>query len=276
MPSWPRTMHPALVPYVEECVGYDYRLDPAAVHFGLPSTSVTVIIAFDEPLDCGWLGERENRRFWLLASGLHDHPALIRTHGRQHGIQLGLTPLGARCLLGAPAGGIASALVDHGDLPLGITPEAHDRLSGLGWEGRFEVLQTHLLGLLAQTRAPRSEIAPELREAWRVLCGTGGRARVESVADHVGWSRRHLAARFQGEFGLAPKRLARVARFQRARALIDARLPLAIAAAEAGYADQSHLNRDWRALAGRTPTQAAEDFPIVQAGSARPAAQWRP
>jgi transcriptional regulator GlxA family with amidase domain len=109
-----------------------------------------------------------------------------------------------------------------------------------------------------------------------VLCGTGGRARVESVADHVGWSRRHLAARFQGEFGLAPKRLARVARFQRARALIDARLPLAIAAAEAGYADQSHLNRDWRALAGRTPTQAAEDFPIVQAGSARPAAQWRP
>lgn len=267
MPSWPHPLHPALTPYVERCVGYDYLLDPSAIHFGLPSTSITVVIAFEEPLDCGWLGSGESDRFWRVASGLHDRPALIRTHGRQHGVQLELTPLGARRLLGAPAGAISRGLVGHDDLPFGVPDDLHGRLAGLGWDARFALLQAHLLDVLRRGDGPRNEIGPELREAWRVLRATAGRARVEQVAEHVGWSRRHLTARFSDEFGLSPKGVARVARFEAARALVDSRVPLATVAARAGYADQAHLNRDWRALAGQTPTQAAEEFPIVQAGT---------
>jgi len=39
-----------------------------------------------------------------LVGGLHTTPALITHEGRQSGIQLALSPLGARALLGLPAG----------------------------------------------------------------------------------------------------------------------------------------------------------------------------
>ena len=55
MPSYVHPMPRPLQPYVQSCVGYDYFLAPDATHHGLPSTALTVIIAFDEPIDCGWL-----------------------------------------------------------------------------------------------------------------------------------------------------------------------------------------------------------------------------
>ena len=57
--------------------------------------------------------------------------------------------------------------------------------------------------------------------------------------------RRSLAA-----FGYGPKTLARILRFQRALALARAGTPLAEVAVRSGYADQAHLAREVRALAG--------------------------
>ncbi|NED34808.1 helix-turn-helix domain-containing protein, partial [Streptomyces sp. SID8499] len=58
--------------------------------------------------------------------------------------------------------------------------------------------------------------------------------------------RRALAA-----FGYGPKTLARVLRLQRALRLARAGVPYAACAARAGYADQAHLARDVKELAGR-------------------------
>jgi AraC-like DNA-binding protein len=55
-------------------------------------------------------------------------------------------------------------------------------------------------------------------------------------------------------FGYGPKTLASIYRFQHALSLARAGTPLAEAAAAAGYADQSHLNREVRRLAGTRPT----------------------
>ena len=75
------------------------------------------------------------------------------------------------------------------------------------------------------------------------------------MARDVGWSRRRLHERFTGEFGVAPKEAARLHRFDHARRLVDAGRDLAAVAFEAGFADQAHLSREWRALTGRAPTQ---------------------
>jgi AraC-like DNA-binding protein len=90
------------------------------------------------------------------------------------------------------------------------------------------------------------------------------RARAEDVATEVGLSLRQLRRRCQTVVGYGPKTLQRVLRFRRFVARIDAGPPagraahdLAALAALAGYADQAHLTRECRALAGLTPAALA-------------------
>jgi AraC-like DNA-binding protein len=85
-------------------------------------------------------------------------------------------------------------------------------------------------------------------------------ARVERVADEVGVSMRQLRRRFHAAVGYGPKTLQRVYRFQRFVRELDATggsCDLALAAAGAGYADQSHLTRDCVELSGLTPAALA-------------------
>jgi AraC-like DNA-binding protein len=250
-------VHPALRPYVASMVGYHDHLDPDAVHHGLPSPYATVIIAVDAPIDVGWLGRPETQaEHWTMASGLHPAPALIRTHGYQHGMQIGLTPRGVRALLGLPAGAIAAHLVDLDDLPFRLPATTADRIRASdSWTVRFAALEDHLLRVLRRSEDPVGDLRPEVGEAWRLIRRSRGRMAVEEVAGRVGWTRRYLAPRFSAEYGLGPKQAARLCRFTFVRGLAESGRPLADAAVEAGYADQAHLSREWRELAGRTPTQ---------------------
>lgn len=71
-----------------------------------------------------------------------------------------------------------------------------------------------------------------------------------SIAATVGLSERQLRRRTHAAFGYGVKTLARIHRFQAALALTRAGVPAADAAVRTGYADQPHLARDVRALAG--------------------------
>lgn len=75
---------------------------------------------------------------------------------------------------------------------------------------------------------------------------------VAAIADEVGLSVRQLHRRSLDAFGYGPKLLARVLRLQRALALARQGTGLAAVAAHQGYADQAHLARDVRDLAGTT------------------------
>jgi AraC-like DNA-binding protein len=200
--------------------------------------------------------------FTTLAGGLHCIPALIRHDGYQHGIQLALTPLGARMLFGLPAGELASTVVELGTLVGPIAGELVERLrSACTWTDRFIELDA-VLGRIARQRDGPS---PELEWAWR-LSARHGTIGVATLAREVGWSRRHLSERFRREFGLTPKVAGRVMRFEVAHRLLRVthRPPLADVAVRAGFYDQAHLHREWRELAGCTPSQwLAEEFPSV-------------
>ena len=71
------------------------------------------------------------------------------------------------------------------------------------------------------------------------------------------WTGGQCGWRFRTQLGLAPKAYARIVRFQRAVGLLGGVRDghtLADVAIECGYYDQSHLSRDFVALAGCTPT----------------------
>jgi AraC-like DNA-binding protein len=257
-----------LRPYVAHYTGYRQRGVPPARHRGLPSPFLTLIVTLDEPLVL--LAHPDPRQppgdFGALLGGLHSAPALITHDGAQSGIQVALRPLGARALLGLPAGELAEIDVPAEAVLGGVCTELRARaMAAPGWPERFALLDEILLRLMTGARPSRLEpqAAPEVGWAWRQLLASGGTLRITDLAVQTGWSGRYLTSRFRGEIGLTPKAAARVIRFDRARRLLIRRAAaadggghrLADLAAACGYFDQAHLAREFRSLAGCPPSQ---------------------
>ncbi|GAA1178227.1 AraC family transcriptional regulator [Ornithinimicrobium humiphilum] len=250
---------------------YDMSLGAPGVHRGLPSPALTLVLPLGEAIDVGWSGApatRAPRR--SLLSGLHVAPAAIHHDGHQTGVQLMLTTSGARALLGLPAAALSRELVELDQLDaIAGAPQLRSLPERLHAEDDQEELlrltETALLAGLSRHDGPGPR--PEVARAQRALRHG---IPVSEVAVEVGWSRRHLSEQFRAECGIGPKEYQRIARFQGSvRLLLEAgragRVRLADVAADAGYADQSHLTREWTALAGCTPTRwLAEEFPFVQ------------
>jgi AraC-like DNA-binding protein len=246
--------HPVVRPLVTRYVGYAQDDVTLAVHRGLPSRHVTLVISLAGPV------RMAGQSFQALVGGLHTRAVLIRQDRVQEGIQLELDPLGVRTLFGVTAAELSGEVADLAEFGLGSLPE---RLRSLPtWRERFALLDDVLAARAVEPVVP----PPELGEAWRRMRGAGGQVRVADLAEEVGWSRRHLGERFRTELGLAPKQAARVLRFERAgRLLRGGRTDLAVLAAECGFYDQAHLTNEWRALAGCTPgTWIAEELPFLQ------------
>jgi AraC-like DNA-binding protein len=84
-----------------------------------------------------------------------------------------------------------------------------------------------------------------------------GFTRISNVQRRTGYSPKHFISLFRAAVGLTPKHYYRVRRFTAALQTMagGADSSLAETAASLGYADQSHLIREFRAFAGITPTQ---------------------
>lgn len=144
---------------------------------------------------------------------------------------------------------------------------AHHALLGL----RAQLLQSpgsvrmvDLAGVLALMRArgllaEDATIAPEDSEEVRRWLLDGADApenparRIGEVAEDAGLSRFQLSRRVRAFTGLQPRRLRLQLMVACAQADIAAGLSLSSAATRAGFADQSHMNREFRRTLGMTP-----------------------
>jgi AraC-like DNA-binding protein len=257
-----RAPSPMLRGLVDWYAGYRDAGIPPAEHRGLPGPGLTVIFTLDDRLTIAQHPDPAQRAdtFDTLVGGLHTRPALITHDGRQSGIQLGLSPLGSRVLLGMPAGELAGIDVHGHDVLGSFATDLRDRLhTAPTWDQRFAILDGALLSR-ARLADERAGISGEVRHAWQRLLRSGGTTPVAELAAETGWSDRHLRSRFRAEIGLAPKAAARVIRFSRARRILQRRavageaLRLAEVATSCGYFDQAHLDREFGLLAGCSPT----------------------
>ncbi|WP_251840098.1 AraC family transcriptional regulator [Oceanitalea stevensii] len=261
----PHTVPAPLRPLVATAVGYRAPAYPARVHRGLPSRHLTLVVELLGPLTVRGLGETVSAHG--VVGGLHTVPALIDASRPQEGVQYALGPLGARLLLGIPAGELRDHAVGLEEV---LGPEAARLVERMAatphWPARFRLLDEALLRRLAGSRWGTGWAGPaEVGEAWRLILASEGRLPVVDVAAAVGWGRRHLGEQLRRATGLTPKEAARVARFEHAQRLLRARRALADVAVEAGYADQAHLAREWRALTGASMTTwLREELPFVQ------------
>lgn len=143
-------------------------------------------------------------------------------------------------LLGVPAAELRDTRVPLGDVvPDGRTRSFVERVAETPDRGR---------ALESFTRSPPTTV-PDPRTALIVRLLREG-ASVSTVAGRVNLSERGLHRRSLREFGYGPKTLARILRFQAALRLAESERSGAVIAALAGYADQAHLIRETRELAG--------------------------
>ena len=250
---------------------------PPGDHRGLPSPWITFIVSVDGPVRVSGTIDEGDRfdpehatSYDVIVAGLHPVAARVEQPTAQAGVQLALHPLAAQALLGCRA----SELVgpgDHGHDVLGrVATQLHDRVSTRkDGESRLDVVQQWMRSRVDDNRG--KSVRPELIWAWRVLQDSGGRCRVDDLAREVALSPRQLRTLMVAETGLSPKQLARQFRFDGVIAqLAEGSSSLSEIAASTGYADQAHLAREFRQMAGCTPTQwLAEERRNIQDGGHR-------
>ena len=94
-----------------------------------------------------------------------------------------------------------------------------------------------------------------LRQLRRTDSHLQQRTHVSSVAKALGISERQLRRRFLARVGVTPQQFVSLERFEHAVQYVRSSTSLAEAAHRAGYADQSHFNREFRHFTGRAPGQ---------------------
>lgn len=254
-----RPPRPALGAYVRRLVGFTEETAAPLRRLELPSSAVTLIIGFDgDGWDIAMPGTREADagRHLAFAAGLHGTAAVTEQSGRVAGVQVDLTPLGAHAVFAVSPGELAGrvATLEEAAGTDAATRALPEGLASTGdWERRLALVEAWLA---ARAAASRAAVAPPVAWALRRLRDSDGAVPVAALCEAIGWSRRHLAARFRAHVGVTPKALGRLLRFERAvGALRTGTGPadLGRLALDCGYYDQAHFNRDFRAFAGISP-----------------------
>jgi AraC-like DNA-binding protein len=214
---------------------------------------VPLLIGFADAFAIG-LGRkpRGNERYVSFLSGLFCGPIEIFSAGSCHCLQINFTPWGAHRFFGVPMEELVGVMAD----PAALLGKEFNRLrERLGnepdWAKRLDIAEAFVMRKVRDTEhRPTTALW-----AFKRLARSGGTLRTEALAREVGWSRKHLNHMFRQEFGLGPKAIGRVIRFNAALAMAQSAAHPAWAdiAYACGYCDQSHLARDFAALAGEAP-----------------------
>lgn len=177
----------------------------------------------------------------LLVAGPDTRPYVIEAPERSWaGIRF--FPGTAPALLGVPAHELRDRRVELADLwPAAQVRRLRERIEAA--PDPATALENIALDVAARAAAPD----PLLHRLVQRL--DEGRP-VSATAAELGVAARTLHRRSLNAFGYGPKTLARILRLRRALALARSGLPYAETAIRAGYADQPHLAREIRELAG--------------------------
>lgn len=193
-----------------------------------------------------------------------------RISGRGEVFAVRLRPAGLAVLGDLDAGSIVDATVP-------VTPESdaslHELLTKVAEEEGVDRRAAAADRAIA-ARLSRHPISADGMLANAVLDELTVRLRTRAgrgLAEHLGVTERAVQRALQRTIGFGPKLVSRLVRLQEvARVLSTVDAPdLAALAAELGYADQAHLHRDFREIAGVTPGAYARSVSALTSRRAR-------
>ena len=192
-------------------------------------------------------------RAWL--AGIQDQPLVHASPEGAHHVAARFKPGGAHAFFDLPMDELTDQVVELGDLIGRSSTDilCSDLREAEKDEPRCRVLERWLI----ERRNAVHPYFSTVRKAIDLLRVGSYGTPVAELCTRLGLSNRHLIKQFRHTVGLAPKAYARVGRFQRvidsSRGQIE--VPWARLASDHGYADQSHLIREFRRLALVTPEE---------------------
>jgi AraC-like DNA-binding protein len=252
---------PAMAPFLERVWTLEGHADALAgePQVVLPDGRPELIFHFGDPfervdvLETGTIRTVQPR---LLFAGQLTRQLVLQPTGRIAVLGLRFHPFGAAALFSRPQHQLAGTTLAVRDLSNCAAGKLEPILCSTAGLDAAAVLAQDALASLSDD----SRLDARLTDAVREIERSHGLVSIDRVAECVGMTRRHMERQFRQVVGITPKRLARIARFQRAVRFLEGdgdagRQGGAITAAACGYADQAHFIRDFRSLAGCPPGQ---------------------
>lgn len=213
----------------------------AGPHTVLPDGCPEIVFHHGDPFRLGGLTQER-----ALFAGQITSPIVLEPQAKVGVVGVRFEPAGAWALLRFDQRDAAGRVAPLADLagPLFVRRlEASENTRGL-----IATLESEFL----RRMPPAADTLTQLAAAMR----NGGLSNSAARA-FFGRSERHWQRLFLERTGLAPKTMERLGRFRRAAALSASGTPWVAVAADCGYADQSHLIRDYRQFAGAPPAAAS-------------------
>lgn len=223
----------------------------------VPDGCVEIVFNLGDPFERETAVGAERQPLVLLV-GQMTTPVSVRPTGRVDLVGLRLKAECASAWVGAPAWALRDRLIPADDA---LGDQVHRLRDALGESlaagARLDAIARHCAGWARRAAPVDPAVAWTLDEVRRI----GGVGAIGRLAALAGIERRRLERGFRRWVGLTPKEFARITRVQRALALLERRpRPTgAEIAVRCGYADQSHLIREFRALVGPAPGGAGTD-----------------
>ncbi len=214
-------------------------------------------------------------------AGTLSRPWIVQAPPRVATVGVRFRPGGFTALFGASLAGTADREVPLRELPVstrelvaairGARGPASAARAAEGW------LLAHVAARPARRRFRQPAPAPSLQstpiepdtgaglpacaDAVRTIHRRGGRISVDALASALGLPRRRLERLFRRETALSPKQYIRIVRLTAVLGRLDMpdRDRLIDVALDAGYFDQAHMARDFKALTARRATAGRGD-----------------
>lgn len=181
--------------------------------------------------------------------------------GRFRDFAVAFHPTGFHRLFGTPMNELTDQVVEASQLLGAGVRQLHDRLqSAVGLDVMARLTEDFLQGWL-----PRARPFHPVQVAASQVIARHGRVTIDHLARTVDLSGRQLERRFLEQVGIPPKLYCRISRLAYTLRLkeVTPRRTLTELTYLAGYFDQNHMVKDFRALAGTSPS---EFFRLIEEG----------
>lgn len=221
--------------------------NPDMTHIAVPDGAVDLVIRISDASMDSWIYGSTTGR------------TEIGLHLRCHYIGIRFQPGQSRHFIKAAARELTDNHADaKGLLRLSLNGIHGALLSGdvINYLNRH--LEKHLAGW--------QPVGSRIDESIDLIVSGHGNVRINDLAACYGRSLRQFERVFLQTVGVSPKFFSLITRYRHTAALITTAsgLSLADAAAVIGYADQSHMNHDFKRMTGLSPSQFIKDVAILQ------------